>query len=96
MAVAPLPTPSYVEWRSSRAENYLIAAAAVDCVHVVDKRFHRLVYASHSAVYGMLKNTLFAFKTVEVFVYEIFKLGVVEVFKVFAGEVFESFYFFDE
>ena len=67
----------------------MIAAAAVDGVHVVDECLHCLVYAAHGAVDGVVKDTLLAGETGELCGEVILDLSVVEIGIVFAVELLE-------
>ena len=78
------------------AEHNLIATTRVDGVHIVDKRFHGLVYAFHSLVDGVLQRALFACQSVERLLDEVVELDVVKVGVVFAGKRFRVLHLFDE
>ena len=67
----------------------MIAATAVDGVHIVDKRLHRLMNTVDGAVDGVLQHTVDAFESVEGTADEIFNLGIVKRGIILAVEVFQ-------
>ena len=77
-------------------EHDLISTAAVDGVHVVDERFHGLMYAADSLVDGMLDDAFFAFEAFEGLVDIIIECSFVEVAVVGREELLEFLYLFDE
>lgn len=77
-------------------EDNLIAAAAVDCVHVVDKRFHRLMDAAYSAVDCVLQHAVVACQTVQRSLCVIIESSFFEVGQIFSGKVLQCFNLFDE
>ena len=78
-----------------RAENDLVPAAGMDRVHVVHKRFHRLMHALDRAVDGVLHEPLVAFESGQRAGEIIFDFRVAEVRKIFAFERFQLLHFFD-
>ncbi len=77
-------------------EYNLIAAAAVDSVHVVYERFHGLMHAGHSSVHGMLQESLVSLKAFDRLVEVVVELHVFHFAEVSTGQFFEILDFFDE
>ncbi len=47
------------------AEHHLVAATAMNSVHIVDKCLHSLMHTAHGAVHGMLQQALVALKLIK-------------------------------
>ena len=80
----------------NRREDHLIAAAAVDGIHVVDERLHGLMYTAYGLVHGMLQYACLALKAVEVLDEVIVEGDLIEMAVVGAEEFLELLHLLDE
>ena len=78
------------------AEDHLIAAPAVDGVHVVDKGLHGLVYTAHGLVDGMLQDAFASFQSVERFLQKVLDGCVIQFAVVLGHELLQHFHLLDE
>ena len=74
----------------NRGEHHLVAATGVDGVHIVDEGLHRLVYAAHGLVDGVLAGALAACQSVEGFLDVVHQRFLIHVAVVLAVEFLQG------